>query len=41
MESGAGYVKRQPPEVSVPAIYEQNVNKGVDKKTEGFTLCFI
>lgn len=21
--------------------YEQNVNKGADKKTEGFTLCFL
>jgi hypothetical protein len=23
------------------AKYEQSVNKGADKKTEGFTLCFL
>ena len=33
--------KRQSPEVSVPAICEQSVNMGADKKAEGFALCFL
>jgi hypothetical protein len=27
--------------LDAPANCEQNVNKGADKKTEGFTLCFL
>ena len=27
--------------LDAPRNYEQNVNKGADKKTEGFTLCFL
>jgi hypothetical protein len=27
--------------LDAPRNYEQNVNRGADKKTEGFTLCFL
>ena len=27
--------------LDAPPNYERNVNKGADKKTEGFTLCFL
>jgi hypothetical protein len=35
MELGLGAGNGSLPEVDVPAIYEQNVNKGADKKNRG------